>query len=54
MELNIDMELESAGMEYREIEADELKSDFDETKGLGIPSVLDLEEVNLDWETDSS
>lgn len=46
------MELENAGMEYREIESDELKSDFDETKGLGVPSLHDaLEDVTLEWET---
>ena len=48
--LNIDLELENDWMEFREIEEDELKSDFDETKGLGRPSIdstTNLEDIDF-------
>ncbi|CDW88046.1 UNKNOWN [Stylonychia lemnae] len=49
---NIDLENDNDGLEFREIEDDELKSDFDETKGLGRPSIdsftKDEVEVNFD------
>jgi len=39
-------------LEYREIEDDELKSDFDETKGLGRPSIDSFtnDEVDLNFD----
>eukprot|EP00347_Sterkiella_histriomuscorum_P020402 403337938 len=36
---NIDLENDSEGMEFREIEDDELRSDFDEIRGIGRPSI---------------
>ncbi len=41
-------------MEFRQIEEDEIKSDFDEIKGIGIPSIdsttLDME---IEFENES-
>jgi len=48
--LNIDLEWEREGFEHREVDEDELKEDFDETKGLGRPSVdsFTMREVDIE------
>lgn len=47
--LNIDLEEDEEGMKYREIDEDDIRSDFDEYKGLGCPSIdsYTLESVYL-------
>lgn len=48
--LNIDMNEADGNMEFRDIDEGELKSDFDEIKGLGRPSIdsftMEIDENN--------
>lgn len=48
--LNIDMDLDEEMMKCRIIDPDDVRSDFDEYKGLGCPSIdsFTLDQVSVD------
>ena len=51
MPLNIDLDEDDENMQYRGMDEDEIRSDFDEIKGLGRPSIdsFTMEEVSCDF-----
>lgn len=48
--LNIDLEEDEEYMNYRDIDVDDIRSDFDEIKGLGRPSIDSFTLKNVDLE----
>jgi hypothetical protein len=52
--MNVNLELEDEIMKFRMIDPDDVRSDFDEYKGLGCPSIDQhtLDEVDLQFMED--